>query len=107
MMAQCGDCDEMAIWTRHTQFAGNHLFCDTHARRQSDFTTEYDEIEAPNVWWSVIEIECSFCGGTKKISPFMVADKTKQHIICDGCVQRCDQLIKQEKAKVRKNATSL
>lgn len=33
----CMMCDAPAKWIRSTQFAGNHPFCDEHARMESDF----------------------------------------------------------------------
>jgi hypothetical protein len=33
----CIDCHGIATWIRHTQFAGDHPFCDSHARIQPDF----------------------------------------------------------------------
>ena len=34
---KCMLCDEPAIWTRYTQFAGDHTFCDKHAELETDF----------------------------------------------------------------------
>ena len=36
----CGDCAAQATWVRRTQFAGNHHFCDTHAKAEADFGKE-------------------------------------------------------------------
>jgi len=33
----CLDCEEPAVWIRHTQFAGSHPFCDKHAKEEEDF----------------------------------------------------------------------
>jgi hypothetical protein len=33
----CFECSSPATWCRHTQFAGDHYFCDTHAKLESDF----------------------------------------------------------------------
>jgi endogenous inhibitor of DNA gyrase (YacG/DUF329 family) len=33
----CLVCDKPATWTRATQFAGNHPFCEEHAREEVDF----------------------------------------------------------------------
>ncbi len=30
-------CDEPAVWIRHTQFAGDHPFCEDHAKMEEDF----------------------------------------------------------------------
>lgn len=34
---KCMYCDEKAQWVRHTQFAGDHPYCDLHALMQEDF----------------------------------------------------------------------
>jgi hypothetical protein len=34
---QCLECGAPAAWVRCTQFAGNHPYCDHHARLESDF----------------------------------------------------------------------
>jgi hypothetical protein len=34
---KCLECDRPAVWIRHTQFAGDHPYCDTHARQEKDF----------------------------------------------------------------------
>jgi len=34
---KCLDCKQDAVWVRRTQFAGNHPFCDDHARKEKDF----------------------------------------------------------------------
>lgn len=31
------ECGEPATWVRHTQFAGDHYFCTTHAKEEEDF----------------------------------------------------------------------
>ena len=33
----CLYCDKPATYIRHTQFSGNHPFCTTHAKTESDF----------------------------------------------------------------------
>ncbi len=33
----CIDCEKPAVWVRHTQFAGDHPFCDQHAKSEKDF----------------------------------------------------------------------
>jgi hypothetical protein len=33
----CGDCPAPATWMRHTQFSGDHPFCEEHAVQQEDF----------------------------------------------------------------------
>jgi len=37
MNEKCIECDELAVWVRHTQFAGDHPFCDEHAKQETDF----------------------------------------------------------------------
>ena len=34
---KCIECEEVATWIRHTQFAGTHPFCEHHAKLQTDF----------------------------------------------------------------------
>jgi hypothetical protein len=34
---KCLMCDKPADWVRATQFAGNHPFCDKHARQERGF----------------------------------------------------------------------
>lgn len=33
----CLDCESKATWIRYTQFAGNHPFCEEHAKTQDNF----------------------------------------------------------------------
>ena len=33
----CLECNEPARWVRSTQFAGDHPYCDKHARLEKDF----------------------------------------------------------------------
>jgi hypothetical protein len=33
----CLVCGAPAEWTRHTQFAGNHPYCEEHAKKEDDF----------------------------------------------------------------------
>jgi len=37
---RCLECDKPACWVRMTQFAGNHPFCDEHARKEENFGKE-------------------------------------------------------------------
>ena len=37
MIEKCIECDKPAVWVRHTQFAGDHPYCDTHAKQEKDF----------------------------------------------------------------------
>ena len=34
---KCSYCEEQATWIRHTQFAGDHPFCEKHAKLETDF----------------------------------------------------------------------
>lgn len=36
----CSECDSPIDWIRHTQFSGDHPYCEKHARQQSDFGEE-------------------------------------------------------------------
>ena len=37
MTEKCVMCDEPAVWVRHTQFAGEHPYCEDHAKMEEDF----------------------------------------------------------------------
>lgn len=37
MVETCIECDKPATCTRHTQFAGNHPYCDEHGMEQEDY----------------------------------------------------------------------
>jgi hypothetical protein len=37
MSYKCFECTAPAVWERSTQFAGDHYYCDFHARSESDF----------------------------------------------------------------------
>lgn len=39
---KCFECEAPAIWVRCTQFAGDHYFCDTCAKKEEDFGKEDD-----------------------------------------------------------------
>ena len=43
---QCIECDEPAVWARHTQFAGSHPYCDNCAALEDDF----DENDSMTGW---------------------------------------------------------
>jgi hypothetical protein len=34
---KCSECAEPAEWVRCTQFAGDHPYCDKHAKEENDF----------------------------------------------------------------------
>ena len=36
----CLECGKPACWVRMTQFAGDHYFCDEHARKEDNFGKE-------------------------------------------------------------------
>jgi hypothetical protein len=38
----CVECDQPATWIRSTQFAGDHPYCDHHARLEPDFNDPPD-----------------------------------------------------------------
>ncbi len=42
MTDKCLECNEPAEWIRCTQFAGDHPYCDKHARQEKDFDDEPD-----------------------------------------------------------------
>jgi endogenous inhibitor of DNA gyrase (YacG/DUF329 family) len=37
MTEKCIMCSQPATWIRSTQFAGDHPFCEEHARQEKDF----------------------------------------------------------------------
>ena len=37
---QCIECDKPATCTRHTQFAGDHPYCEEHGMEQDDYFVE-------------------------------------------------------------------
>lgn len=45
----CLLCDKPAEWIRSTQFAGDHPFCDEHAKEQKDFGIE----DSYEYWYKV------------------------------------------------------
>lgn len=34
---RCLECGAKAVWIRSTQFAGDHPYCEEHARQEKDF----------------------------------------------------------------------
>ncbi len=36
-LMKCCECGEPAVWVRSTQFAGDHPYCEKHAKEQNDF----------------------------------------------------------------------
>jgi hypothetical protein len=49
----CLMCDKPTDWIRSTQFAGNHPFCDEHARQEQGF----GESDSYEYWYEVKETE--------------------------------------------------
>ena len=41
----CLVCGQPAKWVRSTQFAGDHPYCEYHAKKEDDFEEEGDEEE--------------------------------------------------------------
>lgn len=50
-MEKCLECSQPAVWIRCTQFAGNHPYCEKHARLESDFNDAPDSYQ----YWYKIE----------------------------------------------------
>ncbi len=50
MIERCLECDEPATWMRSMQFAGDHPYCDKHARMQNDFE---DEPDSYSYWYEI------------------------------------------------------
>lgn len=36
----CLECGALAVWVRHTQFSGDHPYCQEHAQREKNFGQE-------------------------------------------------------------------
>jgi hypothetical protein len=51
MTEKCLECNEPATWTRSTQFAGDHPYCEKHAHQQKDF---HDEPDSYSYWYENI-----------------------------------------------------
>ena len=49
MSETCMICDKPAKWIRSTQFAGDHPFCEEHAKQESDF----QENDSYTYWYRV------------------------------------------------------
>jgi hypothetical protein len=47
MTDKCLECNKDADWMRCTQFAGDHPYCDEHARLESDF----DDMDDSYAYW--------------------------------------------------------
>lgn len=50
MTQVCIECGKPAEWIRSTQFAGEHPYCEEHARLESDFI---DEPDSYSFWYNV------------------------------------------------------
>jgi endogenous inhibitor of DNA gyrase (YacG/DUF329 family) len=50
MTEKCLECGKPANWIRHTQFAGDHPYCDEHARMEKDF----DDMDDSYAYWSKV-----------------------------------------------------
>jgi hypothetical protein len=48
--AICFECSNTAEWVRSTQFAGEHPYCEEHARLESDFN---DEPNSYTFWYKI------------------------------------------------------
>ena len=46
---KCLMCSQPAVWIRSTQFAGDHPFCDKHAKQEKDFGEE----DSYSYWYEV------------------------------------------------------
>lgn len=42
MTEKCIICNQPAEWVRSTQFAGDHPYCEYHAKKEDDFGEESD-----------------------------------------------------------------
>jgi hypothetical protein len=48
----CLECGEESDWIRHTQFAGDHPYCDKHARLEKDF----GEDDSYAFWSKIVKV---------------------------------------------------
>jgi hypothetical protein len=48
---KCIICDKPAEWIRGTQFAGDHPFCDEHAKQEKGFGTD----DSYEYWYNILE----------------------------------------------------
>lgn len=62
MVDTCLECKAPAEWTRHTQFAGNHPYCEYHAKQQDDF----GEDDSYTFWSSKKELENIIAGADQQ-----------------------------------------
>jgi hypothetical protein len=46
---RCLECGAKAVWIRSTQFAGDHPYCEEHARQEKDF----GEDDSYTYWYEV------------------------------------------------------
>lgn len=46
----CCECDQPAAWVRSTQFAGEHPYCEDHAKQEPDFN---DLPDTYHFWYHV------------------------------------------------------
>lgn len=53
---KCFECDEPATWVRHTQFAGDHYYCDEHAHEEEDFGKKFGK-DTDDYWGKVEDDE--------------------------------------------------
>lgn len=49
MIEKCLECDERATWMRSTQFAGDHPYCEKHAKLEKDF----GENDSYGFWYEI------------------------------------------------------
>jgi endogenous inhibitor of DNA gyrase (YacG/DUF329 family) len=48
---KCMLCDKPSVWVRSTQFAGDHPFCDAHAKQEEDFKQD----DSYTYWYNMNE----------------------------------------------------
>lgn len=48
---KCMECNELAVWVRSTQFAGEHPYCQEHAEQEPDF----GENDSYEFWYKIDE----------------------------------------------------
>lgn len=88
MLHKCIECNEPAEWVRSTQFAGDHPYCDKHARLEKDF----GEDDSYAYWWKIRH--CPKCGSTDvSIEEHLTGEGSMEYAewmdnTCDDCGEK-------------------
>jgi hypothetical protein len=76
MIEKCLECGDVADWIRNTQFAGDHPYCDKHARLEKDF----GEDDSYAFWTKVVHapLKVIIAGGRDITDYSLVEDAIKE-----------------------------